>query len=596
MPDPESIRSLKRLLGTALEPQRVFHAPVWGDPQAMSKALREIRRQFGGASEGRPNTDVLQRALRSFAQTQTIASFNDLKYVCYGVTVPLAEGSWRVIDRPPLFDRVLELVNAREGQPKQFRRCYQGLLNAYFCFDKQVESAQQAAANWGVLGKYLDGRLANVRKASRQRGEPPPWLELLHQNRNLFGEEPCARYARALMAGDPSSLRTVCSGLGIPDNTWVWDEALLAYVALVCKGSDRAYREGLKAVLDLVNGRADLRMPEGIARRATAMSTVRYAKCADRSEHTELRDTAIQRIGNPWLRRAAWDAEVADESARQMVEGWLKRRLIKDFFELLAQDGGADLRRLNYWLKWEPKITDMWFVLGADARRNPLPEFKALRERMAGRDRVLVEPTGSNNAFVMRIGPLLVIEFGVTGNACYVFAASDFKTNLELRELTLNGKNPLKQMTMATRLSHMSSWEARFDAELASLLASTPASKGELSQHRRPATPSAQVPDERRPGPVRMASDNSQATPAVAAIPTAPPTHLPVRLTKFNTSQIVSFCRAVGVSFDDKRDREGGCFWVYLKDPAQHRTLARMLEELGFCHALNKGYWLKDES
>ena len=70
-----------------------------------------------------------------------------------------------------------------------------------------------------------------------------------------------------------------------------------------------------------------------------------------------------------------------------MVEGWLKRRLIKDFFELLARDGAADLRRLNYWLKWEPEISDMWFLLGEDARRNKTEAFLSVRKRMAGRDR-----------------------------------------------------------------------------------------------------------------------------------------------------------------------------------------------------------------
>ncbi|WP_164846120.1 EH signature domain-containing protein [Inhella crocodyli] len=569
-----------------MEPQRVFHAPVWGDPKAMSLALKEVRKAFGSEDTVRPNYDVLQRALKGFAQTQTVANFNELKYVCYGVSVPIADAGWRLIDSPPLFQRVLNLVDARQSQAKQYRRCYQGLLNAYLCFDKLAPSVPQSSSNWSKLGSFLDERLLDIRKASRTRGEPPNWLELLFKNRNLLGADPCKPYARSLMAGDQGPLRSVCEGLGIPDSSWVWNEALLAYIALLCDSSDRAFRDGLDGALSLVNGRTQLRMPETIARQATAMTTVRYSRCADRPEHIELRDTAVQRVGSPWLARAAWDAHVGNEPARQMVEGWLKRRLIKDFFELLAQDGGADVRRLNYWLKWEPKITDMWFVLGADARRNPTAPFKALRERMEGRRRVLDEPDGTNNAFVMRIGPLVVIEFGQTGNACYVFAASDFNTDLEAEVFTLNGRNPLKQKINASRLSHQGSWESKFDFDLARLLQRTPPTKGDLYKARAPeVAPYRATSGLREPMVVR---------PQV----TQPPVGMnrSSALAPNIVFQIKSYCVPLGIRFEDKRDRSGGSFWVYITNRDLHRTFVRALEVHGFVFAEGKGFWFKDKN
>jgi hypothetical protein len=548
----------------------------------MTVALRDVRKALGSGAEGPPAQDMLQRVLQTFVQTQTVANFNELKYVCYGVSVPVSADGRRVIDKPALFDRVLDLVDARQAQPKQHRRCYQGLLSAYLCFDKLGPVPAQASGNWSRLGGFLNERLVDVRKASRQRGEPPEWLELLHKNRNLLGAEPCKPYARSLMAGDQGPLRAVCEGLGIPDSSWVWNEALLAYVALLCDSSDRAYQEGLDGVLSLVNGRTQLRMPETIARQATAMTTVRYAQCADKPEHGELRDTAVQRVGSPWLARAAWDAHVGDEPARKMVEGWLKRRLIKDFFELLAQDGGADVRRLNYWLKWEPQITDMWFVLGADARMNPTAPFKALRERMEGRRRILNESNGANNAFVMRIGPLLVIEFGQTGHACYLFAASDFRTDLEARAFTFNGSNRLKQKTNATRLSHVASWEPRFDRELANLLNRTPASMGNLNV---PAPKRAVAPEPKIASPVRVPS------------PTTPPVE-PARgrvLSRFNEAQYLSYCKAAGLRFEDKRHIPHGALWIYVPDRDAYRNLCQRLEEDGFRYSeLHRAFWFKN--
>jgi hypothetical protein len=96
---------------------------------------------------------------------------------------------------------------------------------------------------------------------------------------------------------------------------------------------------------------------------------LRYARIPSKPEHILLRDAAVAHIGNPWLKKSVWDAFVLDErgnpddAAREMVYGWLKRRLISDFFELMSADGSGDTRRLNYWLRFEPFVEDMWFAL-----------------------------------------------------------------------------------------------------------------------------------------------------------------------------------------------------------------------------------------
>ncbi|MEJ5999925.1 EH signature domain-containing protein [Paucibacter soli] len=583
---------MKIALGEAMHPRHVFHAPVWGDPQAMSRALRDIRQDLAASSDAKPNADVMQAALTQFYETQKVANFTELKYLCYGVTVPIRGHQVRLIDQRSLFGAVLTMVEEREGQAKQFRRCYQGLLSAYFGFEGNGDEADPGPANWRRLRGFLGHKLDGVRKAARQRGEPPAWLETLGSHRNLLGEDPCAPYAGALANGDSSGLRAVCEGLGIPSSSWVWDDALMAYVRLVCAGSDPAFTRGLPGVLDLVNDRIDLRLPQRLATKATAHTVSRYSRCGDRPEHGGLRDTALAKVGNPWLARSAWDAEVNDEPARQMVEGWLKRRLIKDFFELLAQDGGADLRRLNYWLKWEPKISDMWFILGAEARRNPSPEFKSLRERMSGRSRVLVDPNGLNNAFVMRIGPLLVIEFGVTGNACYLFAASDFRTDLDAKQFTLQRANPLKQIAGATKLTHQGQWESRFDIDLSRLLRDTPSSKGQL-QPRPARTEAVREPVVRE---AKQSGHTPGGRPATGDWPAGvTDRRAGKKLSTFDAMQIAAYCRTVGIEHQDLRDK-GGSFWVLMRDPGLYKRFADQLESQGFRYADGKGYWFKDET
>lgn len=609
MPNLRPLDALRARLLAAAEPPQIFCAPVWGNPRVMTEALHSLKRDLSVGDGGPPAIDQLHASLQRFGSTQEVSSFTELKYVCYGVTVPVGENHWRLIDRRSLFDKLLDLVQQREAQPKQFRRCYHGLLSGYFGFDRHSEVPGSGASNWTTLRGFLGDKLGPVQHATAQRGPIPEWLQTLAGHRNLLTDDPCSRYANGLLLGDTDELKELCAGLGIASSSWVWDEALMAYVRTVCMGEDRAFQKGLPGVLTLVNGRSELKLAQALAIQATGMTVARYSRCAEKPEHSDLRDTSLYWIGNPWLNRTAWDAQVKHEPARQMVEGWLKRRLIKDFFELLAQDGGADLRRLNYWLKWEPQITDMWFVLGSDARNNRSAAFMELRKRMKGRDRVLADNNHQNNAFVMRIGPLLVIEFGVTGNACYVFAAADFRTSLENATFSIY---ELKQRTLATRLSHMSYWESRFDHELRKLLQAVPMSKGDL----RSQEPASAPPHDRHalvnqsvdwkslgkslssPAAKSLLSQLTQSEASGAALTstsrTVSPKTQPRIFTQWHFDMVRSMCVQLGVEWEDNRAKKGA-LWVLIPDRKKRIVFSSLLDQYGFRYTKGKGFWLKEE-
>ena len=297
--------ALRNRLLAAMEPKQIFHATVWGNPRSMSEALKDIRRTLGGSDDRSPSEDVLQASLLRFEKSQQVASFAELKYVCYGVTVPVGDEKWRLIDRGPLFRKLLKLVDTRSPQPKQYRRCYQGLLNGYFGFAHPPEEARPAIANWKYLREFLSDRLPPMLQQTKKRGETPEWLRALGLHRNLLTADACTKYAESLRLGKTAELKKVCAALGIPSTSWVWDEALMAYVRVVCESDDQKFRIALPGVLNLVNGRAELKLAQILAIRATAMSVVRYSNCVEPQEHTDLRDTSIQWIGNPWISRTA---------------------------------------------------------------------------------------------------------------------------------------------------------------------------------------------------------------------------------------------------------------------------------------------------
>lgn len=577
-----------------MTPRHMAHGVAWGNPRVMTEALRSVRRDLGGDNGQPPTDDSLKSALQNFVKTQQVASFTELKYVCHGVTVPVGKDQWRVVDKPLLFDELLGFVSTYEAKAKQFRRCYQGLLTGYFGFDRYEATVSDSVETWQRLRGFLSDRLLPTRNAAQSRGTAPDWLRTLYEHKNLLTDDPCSRYANGLSRGDATELKEICAGLGISGTSWVWQDALMAYVRVVCAFSDAKFLSELTRLLDLINGRGEITLPAVLAVKATAMVVIRYCTCFDQPENVVLRDTCIHWIGNPWIDRTAWDAHVNHEPARQLVNGWLKRRLIKDFFELLAQDGAADLRRLHYWLKWEPQITDMWFVLGANARDNDGSAFMELRKRMAGRDRVLNDSNPQNNAFVMRIGQLLVIEFGVTGNACYVFPASDFRTSLERKFFTIGH---LKQRSSAKRLSHHIHWEGSFDDELRRLLQTVPMSKGVLNTPAPSSTiqPSnaLSVSTSTRQSQISSCPPEVQKRSSTLYVESAGTTDLPNGFTQGNFDTIKLLCIQHRVEWENNLSKNGA-LWVLIPDRSKYVGFASLLERYGFRYSNGKGFWIKD--
>ena len=429
MSDFRSLNELEQLLKEQFDPRLILHGVTFGDSRVMSKVLKEIKRDLGG-SEGRPSDDVLIKAIRKFETQGDTDTFTELKYVCYGAETPVGPQKYRLIEDKETFALLLKAVEKRNS--KQLRRCFQGLLSSYFRFDPKAQTNQRGSENWAQLKTFLKKKLSPIYQSSKERDVIPDWLSTLYEHKNLLEENPCKRYAESLTRGSTHELKEVCEGLGIESSSWVWNEAFLAYVQTVCAMRDEPFVTHLNGVLELVNGKGQIHLPEAMAIEATAHCVIRYSKSANTIEHPYLRDTCVKRIGNPMLEQTKWDAYVDHEPARQMVTSWLKQRLIKDFFELLAQDGAADIRRLNYWLKWEKHISEMWFFLGEMAFKDQRTAFKDVRERMGGSIRQLEETSRpENNAFVMRIGEYLVIEFSTKNNAMFIYQADQASPDMK---------------------------------------------------------------------------------------------------------------------------------------------------------------------
>ncbi|MDC8447032.1 MAG: EH signature domain-containing protein, partial [Nitrospira sp.] len=116
----------------------------------------------------------------------------------------------------------------------------------------------------------------------------------------------------------------------------------------------------------------------------------------------------------------------------------------------------------SFWANYVSLIENVWFVLGSGARGNLNPDFKKLRSLMGDQALNLEGATYSNNAFVMKIGRVLVVEFGETGNAAYLFDAHNPPFELQG---TLHLRDHLKNRRNLGSLKHVDGrgkWEDKF--------------------------------------------------------------------------------------------------------------------------------------
>lgn len=562
----------------------------WTDDERIIQMARRVREDHGGA--GIPaNTVSITMAVEHFRRSGSINNFRDLKYVCLGVGLVDKQG-WSILADSKLRAIVFSLAQA-QAEPRKRFRCFQALLSSYWTFHR-YDHAMTGDANKGWC--QLRTWLSNERERLLQLGGATfPWFVALARHADLLSDEACRKFGEALLRGDPLDFDDAVKSLAIPENSWVFEETLFAQIRAATVLADDEFKGLLDRMLSLSIGTEGVRFGESLRMRCVARLVSRFAKCADRSENIALRTAAVTTIGNPWLRRAKWDAWVVDskgkpdDRAREMVNSWLKRRLISDFFTLLAVDGAGDLRRLDYWLRFEPYINDMWFALGTDARRRKTPDFKEFRSSAAGRLLVLTDTTADNNAFVMHIGEYLAVEFGAKGNACFLFKWDSLDGNLveilssarSFAEVSLHAlKAPIDcelSKQCAARMIHLDSagetWEQKFDARICPILGRWPAE-----------------PERRDPRP-----RNPQVNKVSVAVPRAPssvssPQKPSVKRDGPSPSEWVEFVEAHKLRVEDHRAKMGALWVLGHRVPQE---VERQLKAWGFSCRVPRG-WYKE--
>lgn len=475
MPRRPAVGAAASLRERLLAPGTDSDDKPWGNASAMTQALEAVRKRHDHPAGEAVPADRTAQAIAAFRRQVRVTSFVQLKYVCLGA----AAGDDCLLADSDLLERLLDLVEHVPGRRRKLKG-FQCLLRAYWSFPLNGDRTSVAArAGFRRLRDWLARRYEEL---ADEGGSRARWFALLGEHANLLGTQPCERYAADLLRGDGSLFQAALDGLAIPGDAWVKEEAVLAQARAAAQLTDAEWTSVLPQLLDIAAGRAGIAISLTLARRYVAVLLARHARCASVACHEDLLDAALATIGNPWQRRAAWDAYVLDpvgrpcEISREMTVGWLKQDLIEGFFRLYGGKAG----RAAHWLRYDPFIVSLWVGLGA----RPESRSGAERQRFlrhAADCLLLVDdlPEG-DSLLLVRIGNVLAVEFGGAPRPLHFYRWRDLTPSLVKQLGTLSNASILSLATLA--LSHREgildhrpgeaecAWGKRFDEHLRSLV------------------------------------------------------------------------------------------------------------------------------
>jgi EH_Signature domain len=552
------------------------------DPRPLDKETANLRSWLGGRGSDKPPQDAILEALRAFRQEARLDNRRQARLVCFGCIEPFGAQRFRLIEDRERFPKLLSGVDAYAAEPRSFRLCYRGLLNGYFGYDPDAEDAALSGkTNWGHLRDYLKARILHTVAP----GVLPAWVESLQTNTGLLTDDPGKSYGEALLGGHSVEFEKAKEALDIRENSWLIWRLVLGQVEAATAKSDSAFLSHLPDVLELLE-KHSLALNVGLVKLLE-----RYRACTPLVIHPRLRDFAVAHWGNPWLslNRATWSL-VSDE-ARGMVADWLKLVLIQQFFSLLAADGTNDTRRLKFWERYHKNIDDMYFALGNTARRHRGLDFQEIRRKMAGR--VLgLHSAGppDNNAFVMCIGDHVVVEFGLKGNACFIFRRDTLPFQLK-GELAGNSTE-LKHERRIERLLHHDasheSWERKFQTILASLMRIQPSQPNDAIKPFVGAASATNIRNTANRTNAGALSSQGQLPPNMRGGANAPVQRDTQNV--FSEREFARLCAVRRLRTEDLRSKNGN-LWVFSGE--SDRDLSAQLRSWGFTFKAGKGWWRK---
>ena len=257
---------------------------------------------------------------------------------------------------------------------------------------------------------------------------------------------------------------------------------------------------------------------------------------------------------------------------------WLKLEFIESFFTLLAEEGTGDKRRLMFWKRYVHAIDHIHFALGTEASESRTKDFVVLRQKMEGLSIPLQDTVRSNNAFIMQLGKVAVVEFGGFSNACYFYQNGRPFDVTKPVVSRVDARNSLKHSEHVLKLLHKDGihgwdkWEQMFEATL---------------QREFGIAPTLLRGAERR---VAGQPPTTPTTPAAASSQSLTDTHYlaVAKRTGYTRTALSSLAGQFKLEIVDLSARNGN---LWLRAGDSDAELREVLLKWGFRYKAGKGWW-----
>lgn len=494
----------------------------------LAERVAEVKERFGGTSAA-IRSDRVEAAAR-----QALSAVGKLRpshrfVLAHSLAQPIdGLGGRSVLDHERVAQQLLnDWESAARDQVLKLSH-WRGLFRSYM---------QAPAGDWQKRLRLLLSRTLEP-VVKRRRGRPA-WLDTLTRHEHLLGDEPCLPYVDEMVAGEHGLLADLRDHVDIPSTSWFWQQLKSRLFQQIASIGEVAFRASIDAFLEL-----DRLIPL-VGDELLKAILERYDAGKDRSLHPSLMDFSLKVWGSPQLaRNTKWD--LCRPSVRQMVNSWLAKDDLEDFYRLCNTEKMVDERRLEFWLRFKDQMTYTQILLGGRLRSSRDPDVRAFIAKKGERLGDLTASTSANNAILMQIGGWLFIEFSEVGTAARAIRLSDgvIKTGMDFYPLTT-----LRHTGDQWTHQPSASWEEKFLGLLRDVGVSPDDSKVNKSMR----TPSA---SERGVTP----------KPTPAQVPTEDP--------------MVSKLKSMGLEVIDNRPK-GGALWVYTTRGTTAEKLAQ-IRSMGF--------------
>lgn len=427
-------------------------------PHRLIKTLDVIERKFEDMENAQPVEEKILRSIRKLEQHgKDYLTKRDWKNLAWSLSRKLPTHKEKVL----FTAKGAELLGYfNQMELNILSSVYFPLLYSYFASEK-VELSRKSD-NWIKLRHILNKNRSTV---FQNTNRPKKWLNTLADYPELLSIEPSKNLIRHFLQDkDGNRVNTELESLNIPSNSWFWDSLIYTATDSIKAMSEDEFLMTIGRFLRLMEKHPIYTNDILVALlERYAVSSLREAV------HERLKGISLEQWGNPQYDSSAGWQNVKPDTKRMVIQ-WFVRADLEAFFNVFSDT--ADTDRFDYWMKFIDKTSFSQIFLGPKAIESRRPEHKKFREANKGRLKNLTGSTASNNAFLLKINNIYVVEFSDTGNACYGYMRLPYESNkklIPLHQLKNKQTSVFLNNGRGAGLSHSGNWQPRFDQRLASL-------------------------------------------------------------------------------------------------------------------------------